>query len=56
MLVGFVEKLESSIMEIRGSYDSLIDRFEDIIVASLKTKNKDFERLSSFVKEKFKIN
>ena len=55
MLVGFVEKMESSINEIRLSYEELINRFENTIIKTLSLKNKDFkyyqkvltERLSS---------
>ncbi len=54
MLKGFVEKMETSIMEIRGSYDNLIDRFEDVVISTLKTKKKDFEKYQSLLNKNLK--
>jgi hypothetical protein len=54
MLEGFVEKMESSIMEIRSSYDNLVDRFESHLISTLKTKNKDFESYQKLLKKSLK--
>jgi len=52
MLVGFVEKMESSINEIRLSYEELINRFEDTIIKTLSLKNSGFTKYQNTLNER----
>jgi hypothetical protein len=54
MLEGFVDKMESSIMELRSSYDNLVNRFEEVIITTLKIKKTGFESYQKHLKRNLK--
>jgi len=54
MLEGFVEKMNESIIELRSSYENLIDRFENVIVKTIKAKNNNFNEYQSLLKKNLK--